>query len=91
MSDPSPKQTPPWTRVTTVGFEYVAAVAGFGLLGWWIDSRWGTKPWGVLIGAALGLTGATYNLVRQGMAAMKTPPPKKHSSDDREGKKRTRT
>ncbi|MEE9297095.1 MAG: AtpZ/AtpI family protein [Phycisphaerae bacterium] len=50
---------------------YVAAVAGFGLAGWWIDSKWDTGPWGVLIGAALGLMGATYNLVRESMAAFK--------------------
>ena len=49
--------------------EYVAAVAGFGLVGYWIDAKWDSGPWGVLIGAALGLTGATYNLVRQSIRA----------------------
>ncbi len=58
-----------WTRLAGVGVEYAAAVAGFGLIGWWIDQRWQTKPWGVVIGAALGLTGATYNLIRSSLAA----------------------
>ena len=82
MSGPSPNKLPSWTRVTTIGVEYAAAVAGFGLIGWWIDGRWGSKPWGVLIGAGLGLIGATYNLVRAATAAMKSGPPKKNSGDE---------
>lgn len=83
MSDQSPKRVPPGTRLATIGIEYAAAVAGFGLLGWWVDTRWDTKPFGVLIGAALGLIGATYNLVRESMAAFKVPP----RSSDAEGEK----
>ena len=71
MGNPSPTKPPSWTRHVGIGVNYVAAVAGFGLAGWWIDSKWDTRPWGVLIGAALGLTGATYNLVRESMAAFK--------------------
>ena len=56
-------------KLAGVGVEYAAAVAGLGLIGWWIDQRWQTKPWGVVIGAVLGLTGATYNLIRSSMAA----------------------
>ena len=62
---------PPWMRLAGVGVEYAAAVAGLGLIGWWIDQRWQTKPWGVLIGATLGLIGGTYNLIRSSMAAFK--------------------
>ena len=58
-------------RHAGIGVNYAAAVAGFGLIGWWVDSRWDTRPWGVLIGVALGLIGATYNLVRESMAAFK--------------------
>ncbi len=69
MANPPPLKPPPWTRHAGIGVNYAAAVAGFGLAGWWVDSRWDSAPWGVLVGAALGLTGATYNLVRESMAA----------------------
>jgi len=59
------------SRLMTVGIEYAAVVAVFGFIGAWVDSRWGTKPWGVVVGAALGLVGATYNLIRESMAAFK--------------------
>ena len=70
------KKQPPW-QYAGIGIEYTAAVAGFGLVGWWIDSSWDTSPWGVLIAVALGLIGATYNLVRQSLAAFKTTDTKK--------------
>jgi len=70
------KNLPLWSYAG-IGIEYAAAVAGFALVGWWIDSRWDTSPWGVLIAAALGLIGATYNLVRQSLAAFKTMDTKK--------------
>ena len=60
-----------WTRHAGMGVEFAAAVAGFALLGYWIDAHYGTGPWGVLIGAALGLVGGTYNLIRQSMAAFR--------------------
>ena len=73
---PEPKRDrPSWLRYTSVGTEFFAVVLGFGLVGVWVDGRWGTKPWGVLIGAALGLIGGTYNLVRESLAAFQ--PPKK--------------
>ena len=62
-------------------------MAGFGLIGWWVDSKWDTSPWGVLIGVALGLFGATYNLVRETMAAFATPP-KKTENDEQQGERR---
>jgi F0F1-type ATP synthase assembly protein I len=60
-----------WLRFTGVGFEFVAAVAGFGLVGYWIDRRYDTDPWGVIIGVALGLIGGTYNLIRDSLAGFK--------------------
>ncbi len=69
-------------RHAGIGVNYAAAVAGFGLIGWWVDSRWDTRPWGVLIGVALGLIGATYNLVRESMAAFKNISQKDNDNDE---------
>jgi len=59
--------------LASAGFEIAAAVGGFAALGWWIDRHRGTAPWGLLIGALLGLIGGLYNLIKsalqQGRAA----------------------
>ncbi len=60
---------PGWLRHSGMGTEFAAAVAGFAFVGYWIDRHYGSQPWGVLVGAALGLTGGTYNLVRSSMKA----------------------
>ena len=57
------------TRLLGMGFEFAAAVAGFTLLGYWVDRHYGHSPWGVLIGVALGLIGGMYNLIRESLAA----------------------
>ena len=58
-----------WVRLSSIGFELVAAVAGFTLLGYWWDRHYGTSPWGTLIGVVLGLVGGMYNLIRQSLIA----------------------
>jgi F0F1-type ATP synthase assembly protein I len=55
-------------RLAGVGLEFAAAVAGLSLLGYWIDRHFGTGPWGLLIGAGIGLVGGTYNLIRDALA-----------------------
>lgn len=54
-----------------IGIELVAAVAGFTLAGYWWDRHFVTGPWGVLIGAFLGLVGGMYNVVRQSLVAVR--------------------
>jgi F0F1-type ATP synthase assembly protein I len=53
-----------WIRFYGIGFEFVAAVVGFTLVGYWVDRHYGSSPAGILVGLALGLIGATYNLIR---------------------------
>ena len=60
-----------WIRYSTLGIEFVAAVAGFALVGFWIDRHYETKPWGLLIGAVLGIVGGMYNFIRTALAAFK--------------------
>ena len=75
------KYRPAWIRYSGIGIEFAAAVAGFGLLGFWVDHRYKTDPWGVVIGAALGLVGATYNLVRESLAAFREVSDKDRDED----------
>jgi F0F1-type ATP synthase assembly protein I len=58
-----------WMNLSGVGIEFAAAVVGFTLAGYWWDRYFGTGPWGLLIGVALGLIGGTYNLIRQSLSA----------------------
>jgi ATP synthase protein I len=34
------------------------------LLGWWLDARWGTGPWLLLVGILLGIGAGFYNFFR---------------------------
>lgn len=65
------KRSPSWLRHAGVGLELAGAVAGFTLVGYWIDRHFGSAPWGLLVGLALGLIGGLYNLVRESLAAAK--------------------
>lgn len=69
------RDRPSWIRLSGVGIEFAAAVAGFAALGFWIDHHYDCSPWGVVIGAVLGLIGGTYNLVRKSLAAFRPPKP----------------
>ena len=40
--------------MSSLGFEFVAAVLLPGALGWWLDSKAGTRPWLMLVGGLLG-------------------------------------
>lgn len=58
-----------WMRVAGVGTEFAAAVGGLAFFGYWIDNRFDSRPWALLIGVGVGLVGGTYNLIRRSMAA----------------------
>lgn len=51
-------------RYAGLGFQFVGAIAVFGLAGGWLDQRLGSKPWllvgGIFLGSALGF----YSLLR---------------------------
>jgi hypothetical protein len=50
-----PKSGPPtWVAMSGIGFEFVVAVLLPGALGWWLDSKAGTRPWLMLVGLLLG-------------------------------------
>jgi F0F1-type ATP synthase assembly protein I len=66
---PEDRRVPGWVRFSGVGLELAGAVAGLSLIGYWIDRRFGTKPWGILGGVFIGLAGGLYNLVRESLGA----------------------
>jgi F0F1-type ATP synthase assembly protein I len=59
VPDPGPpasgRNAPPtWVALSSVGFEFVAAVLLPGALGWWADRTLHTSPWLMIVGGVLG-------------------------------------
>ena len=50
--------------LSTVGFSFVLAIVIGVAAGYWIDNRFGTKPWGFLVGFVFGLVAGVLNVVR---------------------------
>jgi F0F1-type ATP synthase assembly protein I len=50
--------------LSTVGFSFVLAIVLGVAAGYYIDTHFGTKPWGFLIGFAFGLAAGVLNVVR---------------------------
>lgn len=48
-----------------VGVQFGAAIVVFAVAGNWADGRFGTKPWLLILGVALGFTGGTISLLRK--------------------------
>jgi F0F1-type ATP synthase assembly protein I len=69
------------TRLSGLGFEFAAAVAGFALFGYWIGKHYGDPRLGVLIGAVLGIVGGMYNLIRATIAVTGGTASQKRKSD----------
>lgn len=78
---------PPWRRFAGLGFELFGALAGFVLLGTWIDRTYDTSPRGVVICAILGIIGGLYKLIHSALSTL-TPSVKpaqaRDSGDGRE-------
>ena len=64
------RRYPGWVRYSGVGLELAGATAGLALVGYWVDGRFGTRPWGTLIGVIIGIVGGLYNLTRESLAAV---------------------
>lgn len=72
MIDPQPpsgQSSGAW-RLAGAGVELAASVGGCCALGYWIDKKLDSSPWALLIGAAVGIVGGLYNLVRRSLHEM---------------------
>jgi len=65
-------------RLSAMGTEFVASIAGMLILGLLLDRWWGTTPVATIIGSVVGLLGGGYNLIRQAIKAEKKAVQKKH-------------
>jgi ATP synthase protein I len=52
------------SRYSAVGIEMAVAITLPMLVGVWADKRWGTSPWLVVVGLAVGFAAATRSVWR---------------------------
>ena len=57
-------ETLQWHRLAGLGVEFIAAVGLFGLAGYWLDRKFGTKPWLLIAGIGIGFAAGLYQMVR---------------------------
>jgi len=53
-------------QASIMGVELVAAILTWGAIGWFIDDRFGTGPWGIAIGALIGNAAGLYLVFLRG-------------------------
>ena len=58
-------------RYASLGLEFGAGIAGFVLLGYWIDSGLKSAPVGLITGSVLGCVGGLYVLIRRSIEMQK--------------------
>lgn len=66
MSDRRIDGRPPLVVGMEWGVQLTTIAAEIGVLAWvghWLDQRWGTEPWLVIVGALLGFAVATVHLI----------------------------
>ena len=68
----------------SLGITYGATVLVFVGLGWWLDDRFGTSPWLLIVGLLLGSVGGIVSLVKK-------VPPVGGGSTDKEGSQKNNT
>lgn len=52
-----------------IGYFFVAAVGLMTFLGWYLDNKWGTRPWLTVAGALLGIGAGFYNFFKTVMGS----------------------
>jgi F0F1-type ATP synthase assembly protein I len=50
--------------VAGASYSLIGAILLLGGLGYWVDGRWGTAPWGVMTGLLLGIVVGFYELIK---------------------------
>lgn len=60
QSDPSGS-----AKYAGVGMQFALTFMVFGAFGYWLDEKWNTRPWFLIIGVFVGATGAFISLVRK--------------------------
>lgn len=74
----------PGMRYAGLGMELAGGIAGFTLLGYWLDVKFDTHPRWLTVGAVIGCVGGMYNLIKIGIQESKravAPRPRDESGE----------
>jgi ATP synthase protein I len=63
----SDDQGPNWGKYLTSGVEVAVGVALGTVVGMYADRKFGSSPWGLLIGLLLGCAGGMYLLIKEAL------------------------
>lgn len=69
--DSEAEVTRQWHRMAGLGFEFVAAIAVFGGIGWVVGWLTGSMPWALVAGMGLGFVVGLWQLIRVGMRSLR--------------------
>jgi len=58
-------------QLAGLGMEFAGGAIGMGAIGYAIDWKFGTQPWGVALGTLAGVSGGMYLLIRNALQAQK--------------------
>ena len=68
-----PRKPSPWSYIG-IGFELVAPILLLGFVGYWLDSRFDTDPWLLLVGSLLGIAVGFYTFLRTVISLIRSGP-----------------
>lgn len=60
-----------WGKYAGAGIQFAASIVLFLYAGRWVDSRFGTDPWGVIFGVFIGAFAAFYSMYSSLMADLR--------------------
>lgn len=61
-------------RYAGLGLQYALTIALLAGLGVWLDGKWDTTPWCLVVGSVLGFVAGFVNLVRAVPRSQSKPP-----------------
>lgn len=64
-----------------LGLQFAGAIIAFAFLGQWLDRRFGTDPWLLLVGVFLGAGGGFYSIYRKLMADLEREEQRRRKTD----------
>jgi ATP synthase protein I len=66
------EQTAGWWSLAGIGFEFLAALLVPGAIGYWLDGKFNSRPWLMLVGGLLGFAIGLMQLLREAKKTFKS-------------------
>jgi F0F1-type ATP synthase assembly protein I len=60
-----------WYRLIGLGFEFFVSVLACGAIGWWLDGRFKTEPWLMVVGAVIGFAAGLWMMIQAALESFR--------------------